>query len=145
MQCYLGGLFLLLSAWIRYAGTIHGLSKESSYALLMVGQVCLYLPTTRVYLAQVVRLPTSQLLAASAQPIWQVLGPMYSERWFDLKGRTTATMLIAVCKFCILTSSIMLILYGFQLRSQSNRRCYRSDHSTCPNKYENFCMQCAQV
>ena len=28
--------------------------------------------------------------------MFQVLGPMYSERWFDLKGRTTATMIIAV-------------------------------------------------
>jgi len=38
----------------------------------------------------------NQLFAGIAQPMFQVLGPMYSERWFDLKGRTTATMIIAV-------------------------------------------------
>ena len=38
----------------------------------------------------------NQLFGGIAQPVFQVLGPMYSERWFDLKGRTTATMIIAV-------------------------------------------------
>lgn len=37
-----------------------------------------------------------QLFAAIAQPIFQVLGPKYSELWFDLKGRTTATMFVAI-------------------------------------------------
>lgn len=31
-----------------------------------------------------------------AQPIYQVLGPKYSENWFDLRGRTTATMIVAL-------------------------------------------------
>jgi len=31
-----------------------------------------------------------------SQPVFQVLGPQYSETWFDLKSRTTATMIIAV-------------------------------------------------
>jgi len=72
--CDIGAAALLISAWIRYAGTSSSLSKEGSYALLII----------------------SQLFGGIAQPIFQVLGPMYSERWFDLKGRTTATMLIAV-------------------------------------------------
>jgi hypothetical protein len=37
-----------------------------------------------------------QLFSAISQPAFQVLGPKYSEMWFDLKGRTTATMVIAV-------------------------------------------------
>ncbi|KAG6331792.1 hypothetical protein ID866_7298 [Astraeus odoratus] len=70
----LGGATLLISAWVRYAGTVNSLSPQSAYSLLLIGQ----------------------FFAALSQPVFQVLGPMYSERWFDLKGRTTATMLIAI-------------------------------------------------
>ncbi|KAG2062460.1 hypothetical protein BDR04DRAFT_965106, partial [Suillus decipiens] len=69
-----GVVTLLISGWIRYAGTITSLSSESAYALLILGQ----------------------FLSAISQPIFQVLGPKYSEVWFDLKGRMTATMVIAV-------------------------------------------------
>ncbi|KAG2145999.1 major facilitator superfamily domain-containing protein [Suillus bovinus] len=47
---------------------------SSAYALLILGQ----------------------FFSAISQPIFQVLGPKYSEMWFDLKGRTTATMVIAI-------------------------------------------------
>ncbi|KAG9316556.1 major facilitator superfamily domain-containing protein [Chiua virens] len=70
----LGALFTLISGWVRYAATSTSLSPQSAYTLLMFGQI----------------------FSAITQPIFQVLGPMYSEKWFDLKGRTTATMLIAV-------------------------------------------------
>ena len=30
---------LLISAWVRYAGTINSLSPQSAYALLILGQV----------------------------------------------------------------------------------------------------------
>ena len=40
--------------------------------------------------------PIPKIFTAVAQPVFQVLGPMYSEKWFDLNGRTTATMLIAI-------------------------------------------------
>ncbi|KAH7913496.1 major facilitator superfamily domain-containing protein, partial [Hygrophoropsis aurantiaca] len=70
----IGTAMLLISGWVRYAGTITSLSPNSSYALLLLGQ----------------------MFSAVAQPIFQVLGPMYSEKWFDLRGRTTATMIIAV-------------------------------------------------
>ncbi|KAJ3570015.1 hypothetical protein NP233_g4678 [Leucocoprinus birnbaumii] len=74
-RCFeLGAVNLILSAWIRYAGTAQALSGGRAYALLMVGQ----------------------LFAAIAQPIYQVLGPKYSEVWFNLQGRTTATMAIAI-------------------------------------------------
>lgn len=69
-----GGAMLLVSAWVRYAGTINSLSPQSAYALLILGQ----------------------FFAGFAQPVFQVLGPIYSEKWFDLNGRTTATMLIAI-------------------------------------------------
>lgn len=65
---------ILLSSWVRYAGTARSLSVTSSYALLMIGQ----------------------FLASIAQPIFQIMGPIYSEAWFDLKGRTTATMIISI-------------------------------------------------
>ncbi|KAG2150568.1 major facilitator superfamily domain-containing protein [Suillus clintonianus] len=69
-----GVLTLLISGWVRYAGSITTLSSESAYTLLILGQ----------------------FFSAISQPIFQVLGPKYSETWFDLKGRTTATMVIAV-------------------------------------------------
>ncbi|KAJ7901776.1 major facilitator superfamily domain-containing protein [Mycena olivaceomarginata] len=72
--CDIGAATLLISAWIRYAGTVHSLSSGGAYALLFVGQ----------------------FFAAIAQPIFQVIGPKYSETWFDLKGRTTATMILAI-------------------------------------------------
>lgn len=71
---WLGCLFLVLSGWVRFLGTIKSLSPGAAYALLMIGQA----------------------LVAIAQPFFQVLGPTYSETWFDLKSRTTATMLVAV-------------------------------------------------
>lgn len=37
-----------------------------------------------------------QALSAVSQPVYQILAPKYSERWFDLKGRTTATMIISI-------------------------------------------------
>ncbi|KAL9711460.1 hypothetical protein Ac2012v2_004531 [Leucoagaricus gongylophorus] len=70
----LGAVTLILSAWIRYAGTVEALSGQRAYALLMIGQ----------------------FIASIAQPTYQVLGPKYSEVWFNLQGRTTATMIVAI-------------------------------------------------
>ncbi|KAJ7881731.1 major facilitator superfamily domain-containing protein [Mycena olivaceomarginata] len=72
--CDIGAAGLLVSAWIRYAGTVHSLPTKGAYGLLIIGQFC----------------------AAIAQPISQVIGPKYSETWFDLKGRTTATMILSI-------------------------------------------------
>ncbi|KAG8770879.1 hypothetical protein FRC12_004008 [Ceratobasidium sp. 428] len=74
ISCAIGSLSLLISAWVRYAGTAKGLSPEGKYALLLIGQV----------------------FTGFAQPWFQILGPKYSEVWFDLRGRTTATMIIAI-------------------------------------------------
>lgn len=38
-QCDIGAIALVLSAWIRYAGTVKSLSSKSAYTLLMFGQV----------------------------------------------------------------------------------------------------------
>lgn len=38
-QCYIAGSLFVVSAWVRYAGTTHGLTTQGSYALIMVGQV----------------------------------------------------------------------------------------------------------
>ncbi|KIP09398.1 hypothetical protein PHLGIDRAFT_11937 [Phlebiopsis gigantea 11061_1 CR5-6] len=73
-QCCSGAVVMLFSAWIRYAGTAESLPEGGAYALITLGQI----------------------LAGAAQPVFQVLGPLYSETWFDLKGRTTATMLMSI-------------------------------------------------
>ena len=39
----------------------------------------------------------AQILSGVAQPVFQVLIPGYSEKWFDLRQRTTATMLMSIC------------------------------------------------
>ncbi|KAJ8582275.1 MFS general substrate transporter [Rhizopogon salebrosus TDB-379] len=96
-----GAASLLISAWVRYAGTIQTLSSNSAYALLMLGQVCkpftfLFMPFTRFLFASTSCPHDIQSFAAISQPVFQVLGPKYSETWFDLKGRTTATMLIVI-------------------------------------------------
>ncbi|KAF9447949.1 MFS general substrate transporter [Macrolepiota fuliginosa MF-IS2] len=74
-RCYdLGAIALILAAWVRFAGTAKTLSGGRAYALLILGQ----------------------MFGAVGQAIYQVLGPKYSETWFNLKGRTTATMIIAI-------------------------------------------------
>lgn len=72
--CFFGAFLFLCSAWIRYAGTIGGLRVGGAYTLILIGQI----------------------ISGVAQPVFQVLIPSYSEKWFDLKGRTTATMLISI-------------------------------------------------
>ncbi|CAE6510356.1 unnamed protein product [Rhizoctonia solani] len=64
----------MIAAWIRYAGTSQHLDPDGRYALLLVGQI----------------------FTGFAQPWFQILGPKYSETWFDSRGRTTATMIIAI-------------------------------------------------
>ena len=39
LQCDIATLLLLLSAWIRYAGTAQTLSKGGAYTLIIIGQV----------------------------------------------------------------------------------------------------------
>ncbi|KAI0256395.1 MFS general substrate transporter [Lactifluus subvellereus] len=72
--CDIAAVAILLSAWVRYAGTARSLPKGGAYALIIIGQA----------------------LSAVAQPVYQILAPKYSERWFDLKSRTTATMIISI-------------------------------------------------
>ena len=38
-QCDIATILLLLSAWVRYAGTSRSLSKGGAYSLLIIGQV----------------------------------------------------------------------------------------------------------
>ncbi|KAI0742681.1 MFS general substrate transporter [Daedaleopsis nitida] len=71
---YIGAVLFVISAWVRYAGTAKSLTKDGSLALIMLGQ----------------------LIAGFSVPIFQILIPSYSERWFDLKGRTTATMIMGL-------------------------------------------------
>ncbi|XP_006460643.1 hypothetical protein AGABI2DRAFT_192274 [Agaricus bisporus var. bisporus H97] len=74
-RCFeLGAITLIVSGWVRFAGTALSLSGGRAYALLFIGQI----------------------LAGFSQAVYQVLGPRYSEMWFGLKGRTTATMAIAI-------------------------------------------------
>lgn len=70
----LAALILVLASWLRFAGTAHSLSPNGAYALLFIGQ----------------------FLAGLSQPFYQVLAPKYSETWFGLQGRVTATMVISL-------------------------------------------------
>jgi len=72
--CALGAMTLILSAWLRVAGTARSLSPSGSYALLII----------------------SSIVSSIPQCVTQVLGPTYSEKWFDLQGRTTATMIVGI-------------------------------------------------
>jgi len=91
VQCDIATALILLSAWIRYAGTSRSLSKGGAYSLIIIGQVgkirTPYPSHSSCFL---------QALSAISQPVYQILAPKYSERWFDLKGRTTATMIISI-------------------------------------------------
>ncbi len=66
-----------------------------------------------------------QLLAGVAQPVYQVLGPKYSETWFSLKGRTTATMLLAVGMY---SRSFHLNIRLRESSSEPDRRRHRSTY-----------------
>ncbi|KAI0668890.1 MFS general substrate transporter [Trametes maxima] len=72
--CYIGAALFILSAWIRYLGTIRSLSVNGAYTFIVIGQI----------------------LGGMSVPIFQIIVPSYSQKWFDLKGRTTATMIMGV-------------------------------------------------
>lgn len=72
--CEIGAICFILAAWVRYAGSANSLSPNSAYALLIFGQ----------------------FFASIPQAIFQVLPTKYSELWFDVRGRTTATMTMAI-------------------------------------------------
>ncbi|EJD00097.1 MFS general substrate transporter [Fomitiporia mediterranea MF3/22] len=74
-RCYeIGVVFLVISAWVRFAGTARSLSPQGAYALLLIGQ----------------------FLSSIPQVLFLVLAPTFSETWFDMKGRTTATMIMSI-------------------------------------------------
>ena len=39
LQCDIGAVFLIISAWVRYSGTSRSLSPKGAYTLLIFGQV----------------------------------------------------------------------------------------------------------
>jgi hypothetical protein len=41
----------------------------------------------------------AQLVVGVVAPCFQVVGPRYAELWFDLNGRATTTMIIAICTY----------------------------------------------
>ncbi|KAF8739746.1 MFS general substrate transporter, partial [Rhizoctonia solani] len=73
-SCFIGTIVTLVGAWVRYAGTAPSLSPDGKFGLLLFGQI----------------------LLGIGQPWFLIIGPKYSEVWFDLKGRTTATMLVSI-------------------------------------------------
>lgn len=86
---------MIISAWVRYAGTVPGLSPGKSYAIVLIGQVILSF--TRLMDVDLTIIIYFQSFVSIAQPIFQVIGgPKYSEAWFDLEGRTTITMIISI-------------------------------------------------
>ncbi|KAG8892868.1 hypothetical protein FRC01_013905, partial [Tulasnella sp. 417] len=73
-SCIFSAGVLAVAGWLRYAGTAHSLSSNGAYALLLI----------------------SQLLTGVSQPFFQALAPRYSEAWFGLRGRVTATMVMSL-------------------------------------------------
>ncbi|KAB5592588.1 Major facilitator superfamily domain-containing protein [Ceratobasidium theobromae] len=71
-SCALGSLLLVIASWVRYAGSAEILPSTWRYKLLLMGQI----------------------LAGCGQPWFQILGPTYSEVWFN--GHATATMVLSV-------------------------------------------------
>jgi hypothetical protein len=93
VQCDIAAFLLLISGWVRYAGTARSLSKGGAYAFIIIGQVRKSISSSP---PPALVLCSRQALSAVSQPVFQILAPKYSERWFDLKGRTTATMIISI-------------------------------------------------
>lgn len=52
----------------------------------------------RINLCELTRL---QFISGIAQVIFLVMPPKFSELWFDLEGRTTATMVMSICMFAL--------------------------------------------
>jgi hypothetical protein len=50
VQCDIAAVVLLLSAWVRYAGTARSLPKGGAYALIIIGQVGMH-PETPLFLS----------------------------------------------------------------------------------------------
>jgi len=71
----MASVLLITGAWIRFASTPRSLPPKGAYALLILGQ----------------------MVACISQAMFITLCSKYSELWFDLKGRTTATMIVSVC------------------------------------------------
>lgn len=66
----LGGVHLLLANWIRVAAISPSLTPDGKFGIMMF----------------------SQLFVALAQGCCQIITVRYSELWFDVRGRVTATM-----------------------------------------------------
>jgi MFS transporter, FLVCR family, MFS-domain-containing protein 7 len=122
VQCDIAAFLLLISGWVRYAGTARSLSKGGAYAFIIIGQVRKSISSSP---PPALVLCSRQALSAVSQPVFQILAPKYSERWFDLKGRTTATMIISigVKPFLVKTKFSQLTRPRF---SESYRRCVGS-------------------
>ncbi|KAG8887586.1 hypothetical protein FRB98_009428 [Tulasnella sp. 332] len=73
-SCLLAASALIVGSWLRYAGTFKSISPSRGYVLLVLGQ----------------------LVTGFSQPWFQVLAPAYSQAWFGLGGRTSATMIISL-------------------------------------------------
>lgn len=65
LQCEIGAVSLLLSAWIRYSGTPRSLTTDQAYGLLMLGQVRLD------YRLQVVPLQATKKRVPSSSRPWR--------------------------------------------------------------------------
>lgn len=112
-QYVTGACFMTIAAWVRFAGTAASLDSQGAYALLILGQV----RTIANIVVPALNIPCLlQLFGAVAQATFQVLAPKYSETWFDLKGRTTATMLMSICMFI----NVLLLLQISYLRSSKS-------------------------
>ncbi|KAG8990590.1 hypothetical protein FRB90_001697 [Tulasnella sp. 427] len=74
LQCIFAAGVQVISGWLRYAGTAKSLSPNGTFALFLL----------------------AQFGTGVSQPFFQTLIPRYSEAWFGLKGRVTATMTMSL-------------------------------------------------
>lgn len=70
--CLFGAVCLVLGTWIRFIGVSR--HHKNDYGIIVIGQ----------------------LILGIAEPIFLIVGPKFSQAWFDFDGRTTVTMLVSV-------------------------------------------------
>ena len=90
-KCYIGVIPIVIGAWLRYAGASPSLAGNSGYGLIVFSQVSdLFLLHCLLYRIEL------KILLGFSQPIFQIVAVRYSEAWFDLRGRTTATLIMSL-------------------------------------------------
>ena len=125
VQCDIATILLLLSGWVRYAGTARSLSKGGAYALIILGQVGRapgnpFLPLSSHGFPQG--------LSGVTQSAFRILAPKCPEQWFDRKDRITAMMITFIGKGLFQLRGIPTAESTLFQRTPSEGRWFRCCH-----------------